>query len=155
MTMRILSWVGQSLVALALVAVAFLRLDATAAGESTYQIQLVWGTNGEKPKDKPLKDVDSKLQDKLKGLFKWNNYYEVSSKSVVVPKDTASQKLKLSDKCEVQVQDLGGSRIEIRLFGEGKPVVKRTQTVIPGELIILGGDSKDDTAWFVVLLPPK
>jgi hypothetical protein len=155
MTMRISSSLGPALFAFTLMALVLHRPDATAAGDSAYQVQLVWGTNGEKPKDKPLKDVDPKLQDKLKGLFKWGKYYEVSSQALPVPKEAASQKLKLSEKCEVQVQDLGGSRIEIRLFGEGKPVVKRTQAVVPGELIILGGDSENNTAWFVVLLPPK
>src|SRR4051794_12614939 len=107
------------------------------AAESLYQVRLVWGTNGEKPKDKPLKDVDAGLQEKLKGVFKWQNYYEVSQKGLAVPKEASSPKLKLSDKCEIQVQDLGASRIEVRLFGEGKPVVKRTQAVVAGEMIIL------------------
>jgi hypothetical protein len=130
-------------------------LPARAAGETTFQIQLIWGTNGDKPKDKPLKDVDAKLQEKLKGVFKWKNYYEVSHNSLSVPKENSSAKLKLSEKCDIQVHDLGSSRIEVLLFGEGKPVVKRTQAVIPGEMIILAGDSKNDTAWFVVLVPPK
>jgi hypothetical protein len=130
-------------------------LSVMAAADSTFQIQLVWGTNGEKPKDQPLKEVDPKLQEKLKGVFKWKNYYEVSLKTLSLPKENSSAKLKLSEKCEIQLHDLGASRIEVLLFGEGKPVVKRTQAVIPGEMIILAGDSKNDTAWFVVLLPTK
>src|SRR5690242_8594926 len=136
--MRISSSLGWAFLAVTLMGFLLYCPEPRAAGESTFQVQLVWGTNGEKPKDKPLKDVDPKLQDKLKGLFKWGKYYEVSSKPLPVPKDNASQKLKLSEKCEIQIQDLGNSRIEIRLFGEGKPVVKRTQPVVPGELIILG-----------------
>jgi hypothetical protein len=128
-------------------------VQAAMAGENTFQVQLIWGTNGERPKDKPMKDVDSKLQDKLKGVFKWTNYYEVNRNSLSIPKES-SQKLKLSDKCEIQVQDLGSSRIEVRLFGEGKLVVKKAQKVTPGEMIILAGDSSDNTAWFVVLTPP-
>jgi hypothetical protein len=127
---------------------------AQAAGESNFQVQLIWGTNGEKPKDKPLKDVDPKLQERLKGVFKWKNYYEVSRKPLSVPKE-ASKKLTLSEKCEIQVQDVGSSRIEVRLFGEGHLVVKKVQTVNPGEVIVLAGDGKDDTAWFVVLNPTK
>ncbi len=128
--------------------------EALAAAETHYQVQLIWGTDSEKPKDKPLQEVDAKLQDKLKGIFKWKNYYEVSHKPVVVPKD-GSQKVKLSDKCEIQVQDVGNSRAEIRLFGEGQLVVKKVQAVVPGEMIVLAGNSKDDTAWFVVLVPTK
>ena len=136
-------------------AVNGLRASAAAAVESVFQVRLVWGTNGEKPKDKPLKDVDTPLQEKLKGVFKWQNYYEVNQKGLSVPKDASSVKLKLSDKCEIQLQDLGTSRVEIRLFGEGKLVVKKAQTIVPGEMIVLAGDSKDATAWFVVVTPPK
>lgn len=129
-------------------------LQASAAGETVFQVQLIWGTDGEKPKDKPLKEVDVKFQDKLKGVFKWKNYFEVTRQPLTLPKE-GLQKLKLSDKCDLQVQDLGNSRVEVRLFGEGKPVVKKAQSVAPGEMIILAGDSKNDTAWFVVLLRSK
>jgi hypothetical protein len=129
-------------------------VQSRAAGETQFQVQLIWGTDGEKPKDKPLKEVDPKFQDKLKGIFKWKNYYEVNRQSLALPKD-GTQKAKLSDKCDIQLQDLGNSRVEIRLFGEGKPVVKKAQTVVPGEPIVLAGDSKNDTAWFVVLIRPK
>jgi hypothetical protein len=127
---------------------------ACAAGETTFQVQLIWGTNGEKPKDKPLKPVDPKLMERLRGVFKWKDYYEVNRKPLTLPKD-GSQKLKMSDKCDIQVQDVGTGRIEIKLFGEGTLVVKKVQTVVPGEVIVLAGDSKDNTAWFVVLTPSK
>lgn len=125
-----------------------------AAGETVYQVQLIWGTNGDKPKDKALKEVDPQLQKKLKGVFKWKNYFEVNKKALSVPKETA-QRLTLSDKCDIEVEDLGSSRAEVRLFGEGTLVLKKAQTVVPGEMIVVAGNSKDDTAWFVVLTPSK
>jgi hypothetical protein len=128
--------------------------ETLAAGEAKFDVQLIWGTAGEKPKDQPLKEVDSKLQERFKGIFKWKNYYEVNRKPLSVPK-AGSQKLKLSDKCEIQVQDVGSPRFEFRLFGEGNLVVKKVQSVVPGEAIVLAGDSKNDTAWFVVLSPSK
>ena len=77
-----------------------------AAGDTVYQVQLIWGTNGEKPKDSHLKDVDPKLQEKLKGVFKWKNYFEVNSKPLTIPKEGA-KRLKLSDKCEIEVEEIG------------------------------------------------
>jgi hypothetical protein len=128
---------------------------ALATGDTRFDVLLVWGTNGERPKDKPLKEVDPKLQDKLKTVFKWKTYYEVTPrKPLSVPKE-GGQKLKLSEKCEIQVQDVGNARVEIKLFGEGKLVVKKVQSVIAGEVIVLAGDSVDNTAWFVVLSPAK
>lgn len=127
---------------------------SAVSGETLFQVQLIWGTNGEKPKDKDLKDVDPKIQGRLKGVFKWSDYYEVCRKPLSVPKN-AAPKLKLSDKCEIQVQDLGGSRVEIRLFGEGTLIEKKAQAIVPGEMIILAGDGENATAWFVVLIPAK
>jgi hypothetical protein len=130
-------------------------LQVRAAGERVFQVRLIWGADGEKPKDKPLKEVDPKFQDKLKGVFKWKNYYEVNQQPLTLPKD-GLQKLKLSDKCDIQVQDLGkNSRVEVRLYGEGKLVGTTAQAVNPGEILVLAGDSKNDTAWFVVLLRSK
>jgi hypothetical protein len=146
-----------SLAAFALFTAALLRLAvplAHAGAENSFHVQLIWGTDGERPKDKPLKDVEPKMLEKLKGVFKWKNYYEVEQKPLTVPKQ-GSQKLKLSDKCEIELQDLGSSRMEVRLFGEGKLVVKKAQTVVPDEPIVLGGGGKDQTAWFVVLTPVK
>lgn len=130
-----------------------LRISA-AAGEALYKVELIWGTDGEKPKDQPLKDVDPTLQERLKGVFKWKHYFEVSRRDVSLPKE-AGQKLRLSDKCELQMRDLGNARIDVRLYGDGKLVVKKVQPVVAGELIVVGGQSPDATAWFVVLHPPK
>jgi hypothetical protein len=145
--------------AMLMMVAAFLCLSGfglcqTTAAEHSFQVQLVWGTDGQNPKDEPLKNVEPKLQEKLKGVFKWKNYFEVTTKPLTVNKSGA-QKLKLSDKCDIQVKDAGGSRIEIHLYGEGKLVLRKVQTVTPGEVIVLAGDSKNDTAWFVVMTPAK
>jgi len=126
-------------------------LPVRAANEAPFDVKLIWGTNGEKPKE-PLKIVETDLLEKLKKLpFKWKDYYEISSKRLTVPKD-GDQKIKLSEKCEIQVKDLGNSRFQICLFGEGNLILKQVQTAVPGgEPILLGGDSKNDTAWLVVL----
>jgi hypothetical protein len=149
--LAVLRIIAASLLACAVL--AFVR-PVRAAGEGNYHVQLIWGTDSERPKDKPLKDVDAKLLEKLKAVFKWKNYYEVDQKHLLLPKQS-SQKLKLSEKCEIEVQDLSNSRIEIRLFGEGKLVVKKAQTVVAQEPIVLGGGGKDETAWFVVVTPAK
>ena len=57
----------------------------------------------------------------------------------------------MSDHCEIEVDNFGNSSIEVKLYGKGKMVVKKTQKIKPGELLIFAGDDKNDTAWFVVL----
>ncbi|MSU61329.1 MAG: hypothetical protein EXS31_02870 [Pedosphaera sp.] len=117
-----------------------------------FEVQLIWGTNDEKPSGKELKEVEVKITEGLKGIFKWKNYFEVTRKKMDVA-GGATQRLKMSDKCDVEVQSLGGSNVEIRLIGEGKCVNKVKQTISAGRLITIAGGDKNDTAWFVILKP--
>jgi hypothetical protein len=124
------------------------------ADEIKLQVQLIWGTNGEKPKGRGLVEIDAKLRQGLAEIFRWKNYYQVVQKPLTAP-ERGSRKLKLSDKCEVVVQSPGGSKIQIQLIGEGNLVSTVTRSAVPGEPIVLGGPDKNDTAWFVVLTPTK
>ncbi len=54
----------------------------SAPADLNLQAQLVWGTNNEKPDDPKLKDVDPQVKDKLRGVFKWKNYFEVKREIV-------------------------------------------------------------------------
>jgi len=90
------------------------------------------------------------VKEKLRGVFKWKNYFEVNRQDFTVTA-TGPKKVKMSDLCEVQVQNLGNSSVELKLYGQGKMVVRKTQKIKAGELLVLAGDDKNDTAWFVVL----
>lgn len=114
------------------------------------QAQLVWGTNKEKPDDPKLKEVDPSVAEKLRKVFKWKNYFEVNRQHFTIPVGSP-KKVKMSDDCEIEVQNLGNSSIEVKLYGKGKLAVRKTQKISPSELLVLAGDDKDDTAWFVVL----
>ena len=114
------------------------------------QAQLVWGTNKEKPDDPKLKEVDPSVAEKLRKVFKWKNYFEVKRQPFSVAVGSP-KRVKMSDDCDIQVQNLGNSSIEVKLYGKGKLAVRKTQKISPSELLVLAGDDKDDTAWFVVL----
>jgi hypothetical protein len=118
------------------------------------QAQLVWGTNKEKPDDPKLKEVDPSVAEKLRKVFKWKNYFEVNKQNVTVTVGSP-KKVKMSDHCEIEVQNLGSASIEVKLYGKGKLAVRKTQKIHPTELLVLAGDDKDDTAWFVVLSQPQ
>src|SRR6266496_2936537 len=122
----------------------------SAPADLNLQAQLVWGTNNEKPDDPKLKDVDPRVKDKLRGVFKWKNYFEVNRKKFTVAASGA-KKIRMSDLCDIEVQNLGSSSIEVKLYGNGKMVVRKTQKIRPNELLVLAGDDKNDTAWFVVM----
>ena len=125
-------------------------LARSGSADMNLQAQLVWGTNKEKPDDPKLKEVDPSVAEKLRKVFKWKNYFEVKRQNLTVAPGTP-KKIKMSDECEIEVQNLGSSSIEVKLYGKGKLAVRKTQKISPSELLVLAGDDKDDTAWFLVL----
>ena len=121
--------------------------------------QLIWGTNDLKPNDGKCKDLDEALKGRLSRVFKWKNYFEVKDEAVlVVPGET--RRVRMSDKCELELKLVDDFTLEVKLFGEGKlakTVRQSVQALRQGELSILAGDSKEKfgDAWFVVLSMPK
>jgi hypothetical protein len=130
-----------------LVGVQGLTAGEDGAGLSA---QLVWATDGTKPAGKDLKKVDEATSEKLSGVFRWKAYYEIARKEFKVGSASVSR-VRMSPKCEIEVERVGKDTFEVKLFGEGKMVVKKRQTLPAGELLVLAGDDKDDTAWFVVI----
>ena len=116
-----------------------------------FQVQLVWGTNDDRSPDPKHKPVETDVQAKLNDLpLKFTHYFEVNRKSLEVAAQGIG-KVPLSEKCELEVKSLGGSKLEVSLFGKGKEVVKRTQALPKGEMLVLGGNAPNATAWLVVL----
>lgn len=123
---------------------------AAATGDVRLVAELIWGTNGPKPDDTELRPIAPDLEKRLRRIFKWRNYFEIERKVVVTraPKPTQVQ---MSKECRLEILHLGGHEFEIQLFGKGVLVVKKRQRIVPGETVVLGGDDKNDDAWFVVL----
>ena len=52
----------------------------------------------------------------------------------------------------VEITELEGPKVEVKLIGDGKPVNKTTKALSRGTYFTLGGgDSKNGSAWFVVI----
>jgi len=118
--------------------------------ELKLQAQLVWGTNEKVSAEAGFKEVDSSLQARLRNVFKWQTYYEITRKGFSVPA-AKPQTVKLSDDCTIEVKQLATNRIEVKLLGKGRPVVTRTLELRPATPLVIGGDDKNNTAWFVVI----
>jgi hypothetical protein len=115
------------------------------------QAQLIWGTNDDRSPDPKHKPVEPAVKKKLEELpLKWTNYFEVSRKDFEVNAG-ARNKVALSEKCEVEVANVGSSKVEVSLYGNGKQVWKRTQPLPNGETLVLGGNAPNQTSWLVVL----
>jgi len=122
------------------------------AAEMKLQGFLLWGTDDSKPpQGKDYRPAELEIQKKLRELpLKWTNWFEVNRKDFVVPQAIAKE-VPMSAKCQLNVKGFGGSELEVTLIGKGKEVVKRRQALPKGELLVLGGNAPNSTAWLVVL----
>jgi hypothetical protein len=136
---------------MALVVLAGGEVCARAA-EMKLQAFLLWGTDDSKPPEgRTYKPVEADIRQKLKDLpLKWANWFEVNRVAFAVPQGTVKVAT-MSEKCQVNVKNLGGSEVEVSLIGKGKEVVKRKQSLPKGEMLVLGGNAPNSTAWLVAL----
>lgn len=125
---------------------------AALAGDMKLQSFLLWGTDDTKPPEgKTYKPVELEIRQKLKDLpLKWTNWFEVNRKEFLIPGGT-SNKVAVSEKCQLIVTRSGAADVEVTLIGKGKEVVKRRQALPTGEMLVLGGNAPNSTAWLVVL----
>ncbi len=135
-------------------ALAWLTLAVTGAQAAEVKLQafLLWGTDDSKPPEgKAYRPVNPEIRRKLKELpLKWTNWFEVKRVECEVA-EGASKEVTVSDKCQLNVSKLAGSELEVTLIGKGKEVVKRKQSLPKGEMLVLGGNAPNATAWLVVL----
>src|SRR2546425_8688076 len=90
------------------------------AGDLKLETQLLWGTNDRTSPDPKHKPVEADIAKKLKELpLKWAHYFVVKRIGFEVPPGGA-KRVPLSEKCELEVKDLGRSKIEVTHFGKGQ-----------------------------------
>jgi hypothetical protein len=125
---------------------------AALAGTMKLQAFLLWGTDDSKPPEgKAYKPVELDVRQKLKDLpLKWTNWFEVNRKEFITP-GGGSSKVSVSDKCELVLTRSGDADVEVVLIGKGKEVVRRRQALPTGEMLVLGGNAPNSTAWLVVI----
>ncbi|HKQ37709.1 MAG TPA: hypothetical protein VJ063_06495 [Verrucomicrobiae bacterium] len=111
------------------------------------EAKLVWGSNEPSKDHKP---VEAAIAEKLQACFKWKYYYTINTVVADVP-SRATRKLKVSDQCTLEITELEGPKIEVKVIGKGVPVSKTVKQIVKGEFITIGGDAENKSAWFVVL----
>jgi hypothetical protein len=114
------------------------------------RVQLIWGTDDAKSPNPKHKPIGPELKKKLERLpLKWKNYFEETRRELdVAPGE--SKRTSLSESCEVEIKNLDGSKIEVTHYGKGKRVATQTQVLPKGEILALGGNAPNETAWLIV-----
>ncbi len=126
---------------------------ATAwADDLKLQAVLLWGTDDARPPEgKDYKPVDAEIKKKLKELpLKWTTWFEVNRTNFSVSPGPA-KRVAISLKCDLEVRTFDHADLEVVLIGKGKEVVRRKQSLSKGELLALGGNAPNSTAWLVIL----
>jgi hypothetical protein len=139
----------------AVVAVGFLVAGAgpAFAGEATFEAQLVWATNDEKPPNDRYKPADQETQKKLESLgLKWKSFFVVN-RMVFETQNGASGKIAVSDKSSISVKLLDDKKVEVVFYGKkGEECSRRVQTLKTGEMLVHGGNVPENaTGWLVAL----
>jgi hypothetical protein len=125
---------------------------ALATNAMSLEVQLLWGTDAEKSPNPAHKPVEPEVKKKLEELpLKWPHWFEVNRKRFQAVRGEPPVKTPLSEKCSIEVKNLGESNVEVGLFGKGNQVVRRIQKLPKGELVVFGGRAPNATAWLVVL----
>jgi len=68
----------------------------------------------------------------------------------VVP-NRGSNQFKLSPQCTIEITELEGPKVEVKLVGNGKAVHKAVKEIKKGEWFVYSGDDKNECAWFAII----
>jgi hypothetical protein len=120
------------------------------ASELKLEAMLIWGTDEAKSPKKEHVPVDDATAAKLRKVFKWKNYFIVNRQKKIVP-SRGSNQFKLSNECTIEITELEGPRVEVKLIGKGVPVHKAVKELQKGEWFIYSGDDKHENAWFIII----
>lgn len=124
-------------------------LDLLAANLKL-EAKLIWGTNDDKSPDQNHKEVDSPTKEKLRKVFKWKNYFVVNRLVKPVP-SRGTNRFELSKECTIEIKELEGPKVEVKLIGKGKEVHRTSLTITKGQSVVYSGDDKNESAWFVII----
>lgn len=128
-------------------------LCASPAAERKIEARLIWGTNDEKSPDPQHKPLEGELAKKLHDMpLKWKNYFEVNRRIFTIS-DSAYTNVVMSKQCTIEVKDKGANNVTVKLYGEGKPVRRVDKPLPKGEVLTIGGDDKNNSAWFITVRP--
>lgn len=122
----------------------------TLAANLKLEAKLIWGTDDDKSPNADHKEVDPATREKLGKVFKWKNYFVVNRVVKEVPSRSSNQ-FKLSPDCTIEIKELEGPKVEVKLIGKGKEVHKTTLTISKGQSVVYSGDDKNQSAWFVII----
>ncbi len=121
------------------------------AEEIKLEAKLIWASNESKSPKKEHEPVDEATAEKLRKIFPQWKYYFFEKKVVKTVPSRGSNKFELSKSCTLEITELEGPRVEVKLVGNGKPVHKTIKEITKGRWFVYTGDDKHESAWIVIV----
>lgn len=112
-------------------------------------VQVIWGTDQDRPAGKTYQAIGPKLSAKLSPVFRWKHYWETERKQVVLESEKIT-KVSLGNQRTIEIERLKSGETEVRLFRRTGLLTKNRQ---PGtaRMIIVGGEDSTRDSYFVVV----
>jgi hypothetical protein len=123
--------------------------SAQEGSSFTYYIQLIHGTNGEKPQNSSWKAVGPKLSKVFCPVFTWKHYWQVKREEVVVTGGKVSR-IKITTDRDLEIELMKNGQTELRLYRSGE-LKRKMRTSGESEMSVLGGDTAGKEGWFIVV----
>lgn len=141
------------MVILMLTAVALAGETRAAAQATTFYVQLIRGTDTEKPPEPRCKCVGRKLADRFRPVFKCKAYWEMNQQQVTLSPGRVAR-VRLGNGREAEIDLRSPKARKVAAFQKGQLV---DRTIMPqGEgMTIIGGSREDRGVWFIVVRRDK
>lgn len=124
-------------------------LPVAAAAPSTLYVQVIRGSDRERPAGVKWLEVGPKLSAKLSSVFRWKHYWETERQKVQFNPAKIS-KLALASERTLEIQRLKSGELEVRLICRKGQVIKTRQPA-GGHMAILSGEEANKESYFVVV----
>jgi hypothetical protein len=132
----------------ALVGLAILLEKKNQAAPFTYYVQLIRGTEDDKPPLPGCRKVGPKLTGIFQSSLKWKDYWQIKLKEVALPPGHRTR-VRLNNHREVEIDLSNPNLSKVTVFQDGK-VVSRTISPMGQGSTLIGGDRNQNSAWFIV-----
>ena len=139
-----------------LLLVCFLAVRAPAAdsaARTTYYVQVIWGTDQDKPTGTNYREIGPKVGAKLSPVFRWKHYWETERRKVQID-PTKVTRVPLAQQRSLEIERLKSGDIEVRLYRRSGLVTK-TRQLCNDRMAILGGEDSKRDSFFVVVRPDE
>lgn len=121
-----------------------------AAEPTVLYVQMIRGSDHERPAGANYHEIGPKLSAKLSPVFRWKHYWETERKKVQLDSSRVT-KVSLSNQRSLEVERLKSGELEIRLFRRTGLVTKARQSS-DKRMAILGGEEPAGRDSFFVIV---